>query len=137
MTEYYLKKELREQVYAKPQRCTYCLSDYGIRKGKKIPLGFDHIIPISKGGLNEIENCVPCCFNCNASKNNFSLPEWFKSVKKKMNSTTDIDLKNRFTRILTGISTLLEDTYVSEWTEKLVIIDKAQEKRAEQINSIL
>ena len=28
----------------------------------------DHVIPQSKGGTNDIDNLVPCCFSCNAKK---------------------------------------------------------------------
>jgi len=42
--------------------CGYC--------GKKLPLELDHIIPLSKGGADEIENAIPACRTCNASKSN-------------------------------------------------------------------
>ena len=32
------------------------------------PLELDHIVPVSKGGLNTIENAQPLCRSCNASK---------------------------------------------------------------------
>lgn len=49
--------------------CRYCLLpvDWADRRG---PLGgtYDHVIPLSKGGLNELENIVVCCRGCNAKK---------------------------------------------------------------------
>ena len=38
----------------------------------------DHIIPISKGGLNEIWNMVPCYNKYNHSKNNKEPYKWYK-----------------------------------------------------------
>lgn len=42
--------------------CFYC----GVNKQE----AFDHVIPISRGGLHDIENLVPACKRCNSSKSN-------------------------------------------------------------------
>ena len=52
--------ELRKQIYN--YRCVYCK--------KKTILEKDHIIPLSKGGSNNIDNIVPACKHCNSGKNN-------------------------------------------------------------------
>lgn len=46
--------------------CVYC----GVQPEK---LTADHIVPLSKGGSNFIENIVPACKSCNSSKHNKSL----------------------------------------------------------------
>jgi 5-methylcytosine-specific restriction endonuclease McrA len=54
---------IQEWVDKKAQydnRCAYC--------GKRKSLTKDHIIPLSKGGSNYIQNIVPCCMDCNRHK---------------------------------------------------------------------
>lgn len=46
-------------------RCAYC----GLKFTSK-QLSRDHVIPISKGGLDVWENLVSCCKKCNRSKDN-------------------------------------------------------------------
>lgn len=51
--------------------CAYC--------GATGSLTVDHIIPLSCGGLNEIQNLVPACESCNKSKGAKSFDEWYPS----------------------------------------------------------
>jgi 5-methylcytosine-specific restriction endonuclease McrA len=51
--------------------CAYC--------GERLKRGTrstDHIVPLSKGGRNDMDNIVPCCVCCNSSKNDKLLSEW-------------------------------------------------------------
>lgn len=57
--------------------CRYCgvpFDDYVVEKTK------DHIIPISKGGLDRNENRTPCCFDCNQWKTDKMPKEWLNEL---------------------------------------------------------
>jgi 5-methylcytosine-specific restriction endonuclease McrA len=55
-------EQWNEKMEACGGRCVKCGSSESIE--------IDHIIPISKGGTNNIENLQPLCRRCNASKGN-------------------------------------------------------------------
>lgn len=62
------------------QTCRYChqtfeSSNTDLWKTK------DHIIPVSKGGYDNKENRVPCCYNCNQWKADKMPEDWLKEVK--------------------------------------------------------
>ncbi len=54
--------------------CAYC--------SKKAD-GIDHVIPIRRGGTNDIKNILPCCYSCNSLKKNRTLEEWNPELAKK------------------------------------------------------
>lgn len=59
----HITKELKEAVRVKSEECFYC--------GAKLDDSnrtIDHIVPIAKGGTNDISNLVCCCHNCNQIK---------------------------------------------------------------------
>ena len=49
--------------------CHYCGAG-------NVKLTRDHVVPISRGGSDCIENVVPACMSCNASKGNKLVEEW-------------------------------------------------------------
>jgi 5-methylcytosine-specific restriction endonuclease McrA len=53
-------KEWKELCNKYGNRCLRC--------GRKVKLTIDHIIPLSKGGSNTIDNIQPLCGHCNPSK---------------------------------------------------------------------
>lgn len=48
-------------------RCCYCR-----RRADTI----DHVVPLSRGGSNDVANMRPCCRGCNAAKGNLLVEEW-------------------------------------------------------------
>lgn len=54
-------------------RCCYC----GMPFHSKEDFEVDHMLPIAKGGDNSPENIALACFNCNRSKRDHLLEDWF------------------------------------------------------------
>jgi 5-methylcytosine-specific restriction endonuclease McrA len=52
--------------------CAYC--------GKEAKLTLDHVIPLAKGGKHAIDNVVPACLHCNASKGARTPEQWLQSL---------------------------------------------------------
>jgi 5-methylcytosine-specific restriction endonuclease McrA len=49
--------------------CAYC--------GNSGKISIDHVMPLSKGGLDEHSNIVPACKTCNSSKNAKDVKDWY------------------------------------------------------------
>lgn len=41
----------------------------------------DHLDPLSKNGINSIENIACCCYHCNTRKSSMSLSEFLKLMR--------------------------------------------------------
>lgn len=64
-------EQIREQYDRQKSKCYYCI--------KKIAWGkhhIDHVIPLSRGGSNDISNLVIACQKCNLTKHNRLPHEW-------------------------------------------------------------
>jgi len=63
-------KSLREQAFERDDyTCGYC-------GGRGKSLECDHVIPIAKGGTNELGNLITACRGCNRKKRDKMLEEW-------------------------------------------------------------
>jgi 5-methylcytosine-specific restriction endonuclease McrA len=69
-----ITRELKKQIITIEKACEYC--------GAKEQLSWDHLIPISKGGLDIADNLVLACGSCNSSKGNRGLYAWYGIDKK-------------------------------------------------------
>lgn len=53
--------------------CIYCQ-----RKCGKFGPTKDHLVPVSRGGSNGLDNCVPCCKQCNSLKGDLTVEEFLE-----------------------------------------------------------
>lgn len=66
------KRLWRQQIKENwDHKCAYCNSSE--------QLTLDHIIPRSKGGMDNTKNVVCCCHSCNQSKGHTPWQEWYSS----------------------------------------------------------
>jgi 5-methylcytosine-specific restriction endonuclease McrA len=62
--------------------CEYCSKNMQFHNSKeKDYVTIDHLVPLSNGGSNRIDNLVVCCNECNHTKADLSILEFF--LKKK------------------------------------------------------
>ena len=54
--------------------CAYCGAE-------GVPLQRDCVLPLSRGGRYTVENIVPACRSCNASKSNDEVTGWLRRKK--------------------------------------------------------
>lgn len=60
-----MRPATRAAVWAKTDgRCVYC----GIQTNPFSTFSIDHVVPVSKGGTDDLANLVPCCRSCNSRK---------------------------------------------------------------------
>lgn len=65
-------EQFQEQIERQKQKCYYC----GKRSSMWHP---DHVVPLSRGGSNSIDNIVAACPTCNLKKHNKLPHEWPES----------------------------------------------------------
>ena len=60
-----------EALKSQHVRCPDCgrkWKDIPLPRGRTSPITRDHVVPISKGGRNDVGNLRPVCFSCNSRK---------------------------------------------------------------------
>jgi hypothetical protein len=71
-----IKGSKRDIVIARSSGvCAYCHKQFD-------ELTLDHIIPVSNGGTDDLENLVACCHECNSRKNDNNLLSFMVSLCK-------------------------------------------------------
>ena len=66
-------RQWRQSIHKFTEKsCIYC--------GKPSE-SIDHILPRSKGGLSNTENCVPACLSCNGDKSDNEAFYWYRRQK--------------------------------------------------------
>ena len=64
MSSRYISPSLRQAVLERDHyTCQYCGCS-----GTEATLEIDHIVPVSKGGVSDMNNLVTACFDCNRAK---------------------------------------------------------------------
>jgi hypothetical protein len=60
-------------------RCAFCgvAADHQRNRGYQ-RLTVEHVLPLTKGGLDEAANIIPACSTCNTSKNNSPVDDWYR-----------------------------------------------------------
>lgn len=70
----YIPKRLRSEIYERDNNtCQYCHRTFPVEK-----LTIEHIIPVSKGGIDDVINYITVCRSCNSSKKDKPLVEFIK-----------------------------------------------------------
>lgn len=73
----YTPKQIQDQLKRQKCKCYYCQKKLKKSKGKYI-YQIDHIVPLAKGGSNDMSNLVVACPFCNGSKGARLLHDWPK-----------------------------------------------------------
>lgn len=67
-------RNLRATWISQGQSCSYC---------DKACETVDHIVPLNRGGDNQLKNLTPACRSCNSSKGDRLLSEWGEHDRRK------------------------------------------------------
>jgi 5-methylcytosine-specific restriction endonuclease McrA len=60
-------------------RCAFCGADATHQRNHgRQRLTVEHVLALTKGGLDEASNIIPACTACNSSKNNSPIEDWYR-----------------------------------------------------------
>ena len=82
MSSYKSSEWYRETYIRDRYKCVYCDRDLKSQFYDWMTIEIDHIIPISKGGSDDLENRATACSVCNSFKHSY-IPENFESMSRK------------------------------------------------------
>lgn len=77
--------------------CRYCARQF---EDNYLERTKDHIVPMSRGGLDKKENRVACCFDCNQWKSDKPLDKWLKELQTIIKKEKKIHLP--YTKSMVG-----------------------------------
>lgn len=73
-----LTKKERQTVFDKMKgHCAYCGCEISLDE-----MQVDHIMPLRKGGLDELENMLPACRSCNHYKSTLTVQQFRETVER-------------------------------------------------------
>lgn len=112
-----IPKYIRFEVFKRDKfTCQYCG-----RKAPEVNLELDHIIPVSKGGKDDMINLVTSCFDCNRGKS-----------ARELSDTTIIDNERKQIEELQDRNEQLK--MLLEWREELQSIE---DRELEMVNDLV
>jgi 5-methylcytosine-specific restriction endonuclease McrA len=60
-------------------RCAFCGADAPHQRNHgRQRLTVEHVLALTKGGLDEASNIIPACSACNSSKSNSPIEDWYR-----------------------------------------------------------
>ena len=85
--DFYLTSIMRSKIAlceAQNWRCCYCHMPVEVYVGvptKQHTATFEHVIPLTKGGSDKLDNIVIACFLCNMARNMYSAERYSRLVE--------------------------------------------------------
>lgn len=98
----------RKQVFDKTGgKCVYC--GMAFKDEQDLRFTLEHLIPVSKGGMDEFKNVYPCCKQCNKNRGNHELAEWLDILVDKKHSYKGVyHITNRLDIMIANVTKLAD-----------------------------